>query len=88
MARRAKQGGRQAGKDATGKFAKSAGSQLRRYNEVRPACKSHRCRVPMGARLLAIQQCLCASREARRFFHQVLNCSQAAHDVSVSRRPE
>ncbi len=32
--RRAKQGGRQAGKDATGKFAKSAGSQLRRYNEV------------------------------------------------------
>ncbi|KAK9834023.1 hypothetical protein WJX81_003953 [Elliptochloris bilobata] len=31
---RAKQGGRQAGKDATGKFAKSAGSQLRRYNEV------------------------------------------------------
>lgn len=36
-ARRAKQGGRQAGKDATGKYAKSAGSQLRRYNEVPPA---------------------------------------------------
>lgn len=51
MACRAKQGGRQAGKDATGKFAKSAGSQLRRYNEVRPACRSRRCEVPMGRAL-------------------------------------
>ena len=31
---RAKAGGKQSGKDATGKFAKSAGSQIRRYNEV------------------------------------------------------
>lgn len=30
---RAKQGGRQATKDATGKVANSAGSALRRYNE-------------------------------------------------------
>ncbi len=31
---RAKAGGRQSSKDATGKYAKSAGSQLRRHNEV------------------------------------------------------
>ena len=31
---RAKAGGKQSSKDATGKFAKSAGSQIRRYNEV------------------------------------------------------
>lgn len=31
---RAKAGGRQSNKDATGKYAKSAGSQLRRHNEV------------------------------------------------------
>lgn len=34
---RAKQGGRQASKDATGKVAKSAGSALRRYNEAQLA---------------------------------------------------
>ena len=34
---RAKAGGRQSTQDNTGKFAKSAGSQIRRYNEVRPA---------------------------------------------------
>jgi len=32
---RAKAGGRQSTQDNTGKFAKSAGSQIRRYNEVR-----------------------------------------------------
>lgn len=31
---RAKAGGKQSTKDATGKFARSAGSRLRRYNEV------------------------------------------------------
>lgn len=31
---RAKSGGKQSSKDATGKYARSAGSQLRRYNEV------------------------------------------------------
>ena len=31
---RAKAGGRQSAQDATGKFAKSAGSRIRRYNEV------------------------------------------------------
>lgn len=31
---RAKAGGKQSSKDATGKYAKSAGSQIRRYNEV------------------------------------------------------
>lgn len=31
---RAKAGGRQSSKDATGKYAKSAGSQLRRHNEA------------------------------------------------------
>ena len=31
---RAKAGGRQSGKDATGKYARSAGARLRRYNEV------------------------------------------------------
>jgi Bacteroidetes VLRF1 release factor len=31
---RAKAGGRQATQDATGRFAKSAGSQIRRHNEV------------------------------------------------------
>ena len=35
--RRAKAGGRQSTQDNTGKFAKSAGSQIRRYNEVRRA---------------------------------------------------
>ena len=33
---RAKAGGKQSSKDATGKYAKSAGSQIRRYNEVMP----------------------------------------------------
>lgn len=37
---RAKAGGKQSGKDATGKFAKSAGSQIRRYNEVWPQSSS------------------------------------------------
>lgn len=32
---RAKAGGKQSSKDATGKYAKSAGSQIRRQNEVR-----------------------------------------------------
>ena len=32
---RAKAGGKQSSKDASGKFAKSAGSQIRRYNEVK-----------------------------------------------------
>ena len=31
---RAKAGGRQSAQDGTGKVAKSAGSQIRRYNEV------------------------------------------------------
>lgn len=31
---RAKAGGRQSAKDATGKFAKSGGAALRRYNEA------------------------------------------------------
>lgn len=31
---RAKAGGKQSTKDATGKFARSAGSRLRRYNEA------------------------------------------------------
>lgn len=35
---RAKAGGRQSSKDATGKYAKSAGSQIRRHNEVRRTC--------------------------------------------------
>lgn len=35
---RAGQGGKQSGKDASGKYAKSAGSRLRRHNEVRSGC--------------------------------------------------
>lgn len=31
---RAKAGGRQSTKDATGKYARSAGAQIRRHNEV------------------------------------------------------
>ena len=37
---RAKAGGRQSAKDATGKTIKSAGSALRRHNEVR-VCRVH-----------------------------------------------
>ena len=45
---RAKSGGRQSVKDATGKYAKSMGASLRRHNEVRYLC-SQQCDSNMNA---------------------------------------
>ena len=43
---RAKAGGRQSSKDASGKHAQSGGAALRRYNEVQPCeCLMHWCKL-------------------------------------------